>query len=377
MFYIFMDCQHNSQTAENRARPSAPSAATKNCLCRGSISVFVAVLQLCGSRGCSARQGTAVTGSCRTMSDKPAWLPSSAQPQSSPFMPAQPDGSAPAPLQPPWQRKPSTAPAWLPQLASAPGSASQTPRWQSAGTPIAQQPGLPAMSPRGWPPSQQQQPGQQQHWQGGDAQRSEPASPRPAWPPYQAQQQPAPMQWQGPGQAQSAEQSALPSPRPAWQPSAPAPQTHQQQAQADMVTFDPSPRASHAQQPWQPQSSFQPAPLQHQRPSWGSQEQQYAPQENGAWNAHGDQPHGSTAPMRNVRESEQLQAATTMDNGNHGQMDWQQNEQWDAEPEQVSNPPTHPHTLQAVRPNTLNRCLHCFARCLEMVPLADAGHGPQ
>ena len=290
------------------------------------------------------------------MSDKPAWLPSSGQPQSSPFMPAQPDGSAPAPLQPPWQRKPSAAPAWLPQPASAPGSASQTPRWQSVGTHMAQQPGHPAMSPRGWPPSQQQQPGQQQqqHWQGGDSQRSEPASPTPAWPTYQAQQQPAPMQWQG--QAQSAEQSALPSPRPAWQPAAPVP--HQQPAQAGSVTFDPSPRASHAQQPWQPQSSFQPAPMRSQQPSWGSQEQQYAPEENGGWNTHGDQSYGSTAPVGSTWESEHVQAATPTDNGNDGQMDWQQNEQWDALPEQVRNPP-----IQCAMCGLICRADACISAC--------------
>lgn len=255
-------------------------------------------------------------------------------------MPAQPDGSASAPIQAPWQRKPSAAPAWLPQPASAPSSASQTPRWQSAGTPMAQQPGLPAMSPRGWPPSQQQQHQQQeqqpQHWQGGEAQRSNPASPRPAWPPYPVQQPPAaPMQWQG--QVQSSEQSALPSPRPAWQPAS-LPHTHQQQGHANTAVFDPSPRAGHGQQPWQPQqSTFYSDPPPSQKPSWGSQEQQYAAQEDGSWSAHGEQSHGSTVAIGSTWESEQMQAATPMENGNHGQMDWQETEQWEAQPEQVRN----------------------------------------
>lgn len=215
---------------------------------------------------------------------------------------------------------------------------------------MAQQPGLPNMSPRGWPPTQQQHLGQQhqQHWQGGEAQRSNPASPKPAWPPYQAQQQqqPAPMQWQG--QAQPSEQSAIPSPRPSWQPTAPAPQAHQQQMQqqqqqqphANTAPFDPSPRASHAEQPWpQQHSTFQPPPMQSQQPSWGAQEQQYAAQQNGGRPAQGDQSQVGTAPMGSTWESEQMQAALPMDNGNQGQMDWQQNEQWNAQPEQVSNSP--------------------------------------
>ena len=252
-------------------------------------------------------------------------------------MPAQPDGSASAPIQAPWQRKPSAAPAWLPQPAPAPGSASQTPRWQPAGTPAAPQPGLPAMSPRGWPPSQQQQQQEQppQHWQGGEAQGSDPVSPRPVWPPYQAQQPAAPMQWQG--QAQSLEQSALPSPRAAWQPAS-LPHTHQQQSHANTVVFDPSPRDGHGQQQWQlQQSTFQLAPTQSQVPSWGSQEQQHAAQEDGGWSAHGDQSHGSAPPMGSTWDAEQMQAAIPMENGNHGQMDWQRTEQWEAQPEQVRN----------------------------------------
>ena len=227
------------------------------------------------------------------------------------------------------------------------------------------------MSPRGWPPSQQQQPGQQQqHWQGGEAQRSNPASPKPAWPPYQAQQQPAPMQWQG--QAQSSEQGALPSPRPSWQPTAPVPQPAQQQTQqhpphANTAAFDPSPRASHAQQPWPPQqSTFQPAPMQSQQPSWGAQEQQYAAQENGSWPTEADQSQVSAATMGNTWESEQMQAANPMDNGNQGQMNWQQNEQWDTQPQQVSNP------INLIsRP--LARCLDLYVWQKETAPLFCVG----
>ena len=290
------------------------------------------------------------------MSDRPAWLPSSAQAPPAPFMPAQADGSNPAPFQPPWQHKPrqqppsistqpGNAPAWLPQPASAPGSASQTPRWQPSGAPSTQH-APPATSPRRWPPGQQQQQqgppaasptgwpsGQQQQWHGSEELASNPISPRPAWPPQQAQQQPAPMQWQG--QQQASEHSTLPSPRPSWEAPVSATQNRQHPGHVDTMTFNPNPQASYAQPSWQPKSSFQPAPVQSPNPSWGSQKPQYPAQESGGWNSLGDASHVDSVPISNAWEAEQMQDAAPMDNGSHEQTDWQQNQQWDAQPEQV------------------------------------------
>ena len=86
--------------------------------------------------------------------------------------------------------------------------------------------------------------------------------------------------------------------------------------------------------------------MQSQKPSWGSHEQQHTAQENGAWTGHGDQSQVST----NTWEADQMQAAASMDNGNHAQMEWQQNEQWEAQPDQVSYSPTYPLYLAVCAP---------------------------
>ena len=281
------------------------------------------------------------------MSDRPAWLPATAQQAPAPFMPAQADGFSAAPLQPAWQRKaqqqaqpnpaqpspaePSTAPVWLPQPGSAPGSDSQTPRWSST-----QPQGPPARSPRVWGTNQQPQ---QQQWQSGGAGGSNPVSPRPAWPPFQPQ--PQQQHWQS--QSKSPAVGSLPSPRPAWQGTASSSQ--QQHIHADDVDFDPEAGAGPpAQRSWQAKASFPPTPAYSTapaaaspRPALGQPEpaQQPHSHQNGDWSSQGDAYQGSGA----ARGDHQMQDALPMDNALATQMDWQQGEQWSVQPHQVSSMP--------------------------------------
>ena len=262
-------------------------------------------------------------------------------------MPAQADSFSAAPFQPSWQRKaqqqaqpasaqPSSAESgsaqvWLLQPGSAPDSNSQTPRWSST-----QPQGPPATNPGVWGAKQQPQ---QPQWQGGGAGGSNPVSPRPAWPPFQPQ--PQQQQWQSQSKAPTV--GSLPSPRPAWQ--GPASSSQQPHMHAEDVDFDPEAGAGPPAQPsWQTKASFPPTPTYSAapaaaspRPAWGQPEptQQPHPHQNGDWSSEGDAYQGNGA----AGGDHQMQDALPMDHASATQMDWQQEEQWSVQPDQVSSVP--------------------------------------